>query len=121
MHRVDAVGISLGVHRELTEGIGSLLGWRKGVHQKKTKTRRKIIGGLTMTGAKELQPYDGPRSSLSIGLGFGRCSGISPEFTRRFTEGIGKFAESMSEDRREKTRKLTASMPEATRLAEVRS
>ncbi|RZR90825.1 hypothetical protein BHM03_00018818 [Ensete ventricosum] len=72
-----------------------------------------------MTGAKELQPYDGPRSSLSIGLGFGRCSGISPEFTRRFAEGIGKLAGSMSEDRREKTRKLIASMPEATRLAKV--
>ncbi|RRT42899.1 hypothetical protein B296_00041029 [Ensete ventricosum] len=44
MHRVDAVGNSLGVYRELTEGIGSLLGWCKGVRQKKTETRRKIIG-----------------------------------------------------------------------------
>ncbi|RWW41350.1 hypothetical protein BHE74_00053169, partial [Ensete ventricosum] len=45
MHRVDAVGNSPGVCRKLTEGIGSLLGWRKGVRQKKTETRRKIIGG----------------------------------------------------------------------------
>ncbi|RZS29255.1 hypothetical protein BHM03_00062978 [Ensete ventricosum] len=44
MHRVDAVGNSLRVCRELTEGIESLLGWRKGVCQKKTKTHRKIIG-----------------------------------------------------------------------------
>ncbi|RZS29425.1 hypothetical protein BHM03_00063161, partial [Ensete ventricosum] len=41
----DAVGNSSGVRRELTEGIGSLLGWRKGVRRKKTKTHRKIVGG----------------------------------------------------------------------------
>ncbi|RWW26016.1 hypothetical protein GW17_00009621 [Ensete ventricosum] len=34
----NAVGNSLGVHRELTKGIRSLPGWRKGV-------RRKIVGG----------------------------------------------------------------------------
>ncbi|RWW40653.1 hypothetical protein BHE74_00053910 [Ensete ventricosum] len=45
MHRVNAVGNLLGVRRELTEGIESLLGWRKGVRQKKTETHRKIIGG----------------------------------------------------------------------------
>ncbi|RWW76020.1 hypothetical protein BHE74_00015921, partial [Ensete ventricosum] len=44
MHRVDAFGNSLGVCRKLTEGIGSLLGWRKGVRQKKTETSRKIFG-----------------------------------------------------------------------------
>ncbi|RWW63883.1 hypothetical protein BHE74_00028914 [Ensete ventricosum] len=43
MHRVDAFWNSLGVCRKLVEGIGSLLGWRKGVRQKKTKTRWKII------------------------------------------------------------------------------
>ncbi|RWW36734.1 hypothetical protein BHE74_00058223 [Ensete ventricosum] len=42
----DAVGNSSGVRRGLAESIGSLPGWRKGVHQKKTETRRKIIGGL---------------------------------------------------------------------------
>ncbi|RWV86134.1 hypothetical protein GW17_00052005 [Ensete ventricosum] len=45
MHRVDAVGNSLGVCRELAEGIESLSGWCKGVRQKKTEIRRKIIGG----------------------------------------------------------------------------
>ncbi|RRT43470.1 hypothetical protein B296_00031887 [Ensete ventricosum] len=45
MHRVDAIGNSPGVRRELTEGIGSSPGWRKGVRQKKTKTHRKIVGG----------------------------------------------------------------------------
>ncbi|RWW83402.1 hypothetical protein BHE74_00008096 [Ensete ventricosum] len=45
MHRVDAVGNSPGVRWELTEGIRSLLGWCKGVRQKKTETRWKIIGG----------------------------------------------------------------------------
>ncbi|RZR89742.1 hypothetical protein BHM03_00017538 [Ensete ventricosum] len=40
------VGNSLGVRWELTEGIGSLPGWRKRVRQKKTETRRKIVGGI---------------------------------------------------------------------------
>ncbi|RZR73030.1 hypothetical protein BHM03_00019270 [Ensete ventricosum] len=43
MHRADAVGNSPGVHWELVEGIGSLSGWHKRVHQKKTETRLKII------------------------------------------------------------------------------
>ncbi|RRT42403.1 hypothetical protein B296_00041390, partial [Ensete ventricosum] len=45
MHRVNAVGNSQGGRRKLNEGIGSLSGERKGVRQKKTETRRKIIGG----------------------------------------------------------------------------
>ncbi|RWV93987.1 hypothetical protein GW17_00043515 [Ensete ventricosum] len=45
MYRVDAIGNSPGVHRKLIEGIGSLLGWRKGVYQKKTETRWKIVKG----------------------------------------------------------------------------
>ncbi|RWW87209.1 hypothetical protein BHE74_00003980 [Ensete ventricosum] len=45
MHRVNTIGNSPGVRRELPEGIGSLLGWRKGVRHKKTETRQKIIDG----------------------------------------------------------------------------
>ncbi|RWW01351.1 hypothetical protein GW17_00035618 [Ensete ventricosum] len=45
MHRVNAVGNSSGVRRELAEGIGSLPRWRKGVRQKKIETRQKIVGG----------------------------------------------------------------------------
>ncbi|RWW07733.1 hypothetical protein GW17_00028875 [Ensete ventricosum] len=45
----DAVGNSPRVCRELAKGIGSLLGWRKGVHWKKTETRRKIIEGSRNT------------------------------------------------------------------------
>ncbi|RWV91379.1 hypothetical protein GW17_00046334 [Ensete ventricosum] len=44
MHRVDAVGNSSRVCRELTEGIGSLPGWCKGVHQKKTETDGRLSG-----------------------------------------------------------------------------
>ncbi|RWV86990.1 hypothetical protein GW17_00051062 [Ensete ventricosum] len=40
MHRVDVIGNSPGVHRELTEGIGSLLGWRKGVRRRPRLTGR---------------------------------------------------------------------------------
>ncbi|RWW76162.1 hypothetical protein BHE74_00015765 [Ensete ventricosum] len=72
-----------------------------------------------MTGAIELQPDDGPRSSLSIGLGFGRCSRISSEFTRRFTEGIEKLARNMLGDCRMKTIGLVVRMSEATGLAGV--
>ncbi|RRT33423.1 hypothetical protein B296_00055486, partial [Ensete ventricosum] len=43
MHRVDAFGNSLGVCRKLAKVIGSLLGWHKGVRQKKIETHRKII------------------------------------------------------------------------------
>ncbi|RWV78076.1 hypothetical protein GW17_00061015, partial [Ensete ventricosum] len=38
----DVVGNSPGVRQELTEGIGNLPRWRKGVHRKKTETRQKI-------------------------------------------------------------------------------
>ncbi|RWW63884.1 hypothetical protein BHE74_00028910 [Ensete ventricosum] len=72
-----------------------------------------------MIGAMELQPDDGLISSFSIGSGFGQCSGISPEFARRFVEGIGKLTGNISEDHRKKTRRLTARIPEATRLAGV--
>ncbi|RWW47706.1 hypothetical protein BHE74_00046270, partial [Ensete ventricosum] len=66
----------------------------------------KLAGRLTMTGAMELQLDDGPRSSLSIGLGFGRCSGISPKFARRFVEGIKKLARNTVGDYRKKTERL---------------
>ncbi|RRT50328.1 hypothetical protein B296_00019618 [Ensete ventricosum] len=42
-YNYGAVGNLLGGRRKLAEGIGSLLGWRKGVRQKKTKTRWKIV------------------------------------------------------------------------------
>ncbi|RWV84182.1 hypothetical protein GW17_00054123 [Ensete ventricosum] len=96
MHRVDAVGNSPGVRRDLAKDIGSLLGWRKG-----------------------LQPDDGPRSSLSIGPEIGRCSGISPKFARRFAEGIGKLAGNTPRDHRKKTKRLTTRMPEAAGLVGV--
>ncbi|RWV88951.1 hypothetical protein GW17_00048921 [Ensete ventricosum] len=124
MHRVDVVGNSPGVRRKLAEDIGSLPGWRKGVRQKRPRlvgrlsgVAEKLAGRLTMIGAMELQPDDGPRTSLSIGPGFGRCSGISPKFARRFAEGIGKLAVNTSGDRRKKTGRLAARMSEAAGLA----
>ncbi|RWW74504.1 hypothetical protein BHE74_00017570 [Ensete ventricosum] len=53
-----------------------------------------------MTGSVELQPDNGPRSSLSIGPGFERCGGFRREFARRFVEGIGKLAENTPGDHR---------------------
>ncbi|RWW43887.1 hypothetical protein BHE74_00050394 [Ensete ventricosum] len=69
--------------------------------------------------AKKLAGNDGPRSSLSIGPGFRQCSGISPKFAWRFTEGIGKLARNMSGDHRKKTRGLIARMPEGAGLTGV--
>ncbi|RRT39778.1 hypothetical protein B296_00014296 [Ensete ventricosum] len=48
--------------------------------------------------------------------GFRRCSGISPEFARRFAEGIEKLARNMSGDFRKKTIGLVARIPEAVGL-----
>ncbi|RWV94987.1 hypothetical protein BHE74_00058902 [Ensete ventricosum] len=53
----------------------------------------------------ELQPDNGPRSSLSIGPGCGRCGGFRWEFTRRFTEGIGKLAGNTPGDHRKEDQK----------------
>ncbi|RWW11386.1 hypothetical protein BHE74_00033330 [Ensete ventricosum] len=69
----------------------------------------------------KLQPDNGPRSSLSNGSEFERCSGILPTFARRFAERIGKLAGNTPGDRRKKTERLTARMPEATGLARVMS
>ncbi|RWV95882.1 hypothetical protein GW17_00041449 [Ensete ventricosum] len=62
----------------------------------------KLIGswdGLVM----DLQPDDGPRSSLCIGLGLDDAVGPHREFARRFTEGIRKLTGSIPEDHRKKT------------------
>ncbi|RWW82032.1 hypothetical protein BHE74_00009526 [Ensete ventricosum] len=64
----------------------------------------------------ELQLDDGQRSSFSIGPGFRRCSGISPKFTRRFAEGIGKLIRNTPGDHRKKTGRLAVTIPEPIRL-----
>ncbi|RWW52146.1 hypothetical protein BHE74_00041450, partial [Ensete ventricosum] len=70
-----------------------------------------------MTGVMELQPDDGPRSSLSIRPGFRQCSRISPKFARRFTEEIRKLAGNMPRDCQKKTGRLTVRIPKAAGLA----
>ncbi|RZS26575.1 hypothetical protein BHM03_00059932 [Ensete ventricosum] len=91
MHRVDAVRNSPGVCRELAEGIISLLGWCKGVRQKNIETHRKIIGGSRKA------------------------------YREIFVEWIGKLAGNTPRDRRKKTGRLAARMPEATALVGVLS
>ncbi|RRT64557.1 hypothetical protein B296_00001189 [Ensete ventricosum] len=119
MHSVDAVGNLLGVRKELVEGVESLSGWRNGVRQKKIRLTERLSGQpKSLSG---LQPDNGPRSSLSIRSGFGRCSGISPKFVRRFTKEIGKLAGNTLGDRRKKTERLTARMPEVAGLAGIES
>ncbi|RWV82571.1 hypothetical protein GW17_00055918 [Ensete ventricosum] len=60
---------------------------------------------------------DGPRSSLGIGPGSDNALGLLQEFARRFAEGIRKLIGNTPGERREKIGRLTARMPEATRLA----
>ncbi|RWV95335.1 hypothetical protein GW17_00042044 [Ensete ventricosum] len=88
-HRVDPVGNLSGVCRELAEGIGSLLGWGKGVRQKKNETRRKIDGGSQKAYRELVWSYDGLRSSLGIGPGLDDAVGPRREFARRFAKGSG--------------------------------
>ncbi|RWW36958.1 hypothetical protein BHE74_00057984, partial [Ensete ventricosum] len=102
----DGVENSPGVRRELAKDVKSLPGWRKGVRQKKTKTRRKIIGG-SRKACRE----------LGIGLGLDDVVGPRHDFARRFAEGIGKLAGNTSIDHRKKTRRLFARIQEVVRLA----
>ncbi|RRT72568.1 hypothetical protein B296_00002668 [Ensete ventricosum] len=51
----------------------------------------------------ELQPDNEPRSSLGIRPGLDDAVGPRREFFRRFAEGIGKLARSMSKNHRKKT------------------
>ncbi|RRT41391.1 hypothetical protein B296_00057871, partial [Ensete ventricosum] len=98
----DAVRNSPRVHREFDEGVGNLPGWHKGVHRKKTKTHRKIVGG-SQKACQELEGSDdtiGPRR----------------EFARRFTEEIGKLVGNTSGDRQKKSRRLASRMSEAVKL-----
>ncbi|RRT35993.1 hypothetical protein B296_00029239 [Ensete ventricosum] len=65
--------------------------------------RRPRLAGRLSGVAEKLAGNDGPRSNMSIEPRFGRCSGISPKFTRRFVERIRKFAGNMSRDYQKKT------------------
>ncbi|RRT41370.1 hypothetical protein B296_00004512 [Ensete ventricosum] len=128
MHRVNAIGNLLGVRRELAkvsgvcqDGAREFARRRLRITERLSGVAEKLVGRLTMIGAIKLQPDDRPRSSLSIGPGLGRCSGISPEFARRFAKGIEKLAGNMLGDCRKKTIGLIARMPKATGLARVRS
>ncbi|RWW56437.1 hypothetical protein BHE74_00036847 [Ensete ventricosum] len=86
MHRVDAFGNSPGVCRKLAKGIGSLLGWHKGVRQKKIETHRKIIGG-----SRKACRESGCSNDVV---------GSRWKFTSRFVEGIGKLARNVKGDHR---------------------
>ncbi|RWV93092.1 hypothetical protein GW17_00044480 [Ensete ventricosum] len=94
MHRVDAIGNLLGVLQKLKEGIGSLLGWRKGVCQKKTETRQKIIGGSRKA-----------CRDLGIGPGLDDAVGSRRKFARRFVKEIEKLAGNAKGDYREEDRR----------------
>ncbi|RWW22998.1 hypothetical protein BHE74_00041200 [Ensete ventricosum] len=81
MHRVDAVGNSLGVRRELTEGIRSLPG-----DTREFARRRLRLAGRLLGVAEKLAGND--------------VVGSRQEFARRFAEGIRKLARNTPGDRR---------------------
>ncbi|RWV85779.1 hypothetical protein GW17_00052405, partial [Ensete ventricosum] len=88
MHRVDAVGNLPGVRRELAEGIGSLLGWRKGIHQKKIETRWKIVEG-SRKAYRDLLGDSSKGSGSSLGTSrkiTGRRPEDSPQEYRRLPD-----------------------------------
>ncbi|RWW50018.1 hypothetical protein BHE74_00043757, partial [Ensete ventricosum] len=97
MHRVDAFENSPGVCRKLTEGIGSLPGWRKGVHQKKTETHQNIVR-VSRKAYRE-------SGCLGIELSSDDAVGSCRKFARRFAEGIGKLTRNAKRDRREEDRR----------------
>ncbi|RRT76360.1 hypothetical protein B296_00007830 [Ensete ventricosum] len=74
-----------------------------------------------MKGAIELQPDDGPRSSLGIGPGSDDAMEPRQEFARRFVEGIGKLAGNTLGDRWKKTIGLATRMFKATGLGGTQS
>ncbi|RRT34495.1 hypothetical protein B296_00008702 [Ensete ventricosum] len=103
----DAVRSRQKFARRFAEGIGKFAGNAKGDRREEDRrTCRKIAGGLTMIGAMELQPDDGPRSSLGIRPGSDDEVRPCRKFTRRFVEGIGKLAWNTPGDHRKKTRRL---------------
>ncbi|RWW77923.1 hypothetical protein BHE74_00013876 [Ensete ventricosum] len=116
MHRVNAIGNLLGVRRELAKVSGVCQDGTREFARRRLRITERLSGV-----AEKLAGNDGPRSSLSIGPGLGRCSGISPEFARRFAEGIEKLAGNMLGDCRKKTIGLIARMPKAAGLTRVRS
>ncbi|RRT50588.1 hypothetical protein B296_00051657 [Ensete ventricosum] len=76
------------VRRELVKGIGRLLGWCKGVREKKTMTRQKIIGD-SRKAYREFGRFNHDRrrsyrldmdlrSILGIRPRIGRCRGSLP-------------------------------------------
>ncbi|RRT68060.1 hypothetical protein B296_00011726 [Ensete ventricosum] len=94
----DAVRNSPRVRRELAEGIGSLLGWRKGVRRKKTETCRKVVGGsrkacreFNHDSEKELQIKHGPmiklRHQAKVWTMLWELTGSSLGLCRRYRKG----------------------------------
>ncbi|RWV94679.1 hypothetical protein GW17_00042756 [Ensete ventricosum] len=86
------VGNSPRVRRKLVEGNGSLPGWRKGVRQKKTETRWKIVGVAEKLAGNDV--VGSRRSSLGdSSKGSGTCWEItekrskdSPQECRRLSD-----------------------------------
>ncbi|RWV76839.1 hypothetical protein GW17_00062438 [Ensete ventricosum] len=110
--RQECVGSSPRVSGVCQDGVREFARRKLRLTGRLSMVAEKLVGRAT-----ELQPDDEPRSSLSIGPGFGRCSGISLEFARRFAEGIMKLAGNTPEDRWKKTERLSQ---ECQRLSDWR-
>ncbi|RWV94067.1 hypothetical protein GW17_00043432 [Ensete ventricosum] len=97
--RQECVGSTPRVSRVCYDGAREFARRKSRLAGRLSGVAEKLIGRLTMIGAMELQPDDGPRSSLSIGPSLDDTMGPHWEFARRFAEGIGKLTgRSLEED-----------------------
>ncbi|RZS17408.1 hypothetical protein BHM03_00049562 [Ensete ventricosum] len=117
----NAVGNSPGVRRELIEGIGSLSGWYKGVHRKRTKTRRKTVEGINHDDEKELQIIHEPRIKLRHRAKIWTIRWELAESSLGLCKGIEKIAKNIPRDCQRKTVRLFAGNVVGCRIEGVRS
>ncbi|RWV78765.1 hypothetical protein GW17_00060210 [Ensete ventricosum] len=98
--RQECVGSSPRVSGDCQDGTKEFARRRSRLVGRLSGVAEKLAGSLTMTASMELQPDNGPRSSLSIGPGFGRCGEFRQEFARRFADGIMKLTGNTPGDHR---------------------
>ncbi|RRT36537.1 hypothetical protein B296_00057072 [Ensete ventricosum] len=114
--RKECIGCSSRVSGVRRDGTREFARRRLRLVRRLSGVAEKLAGILTMTGSMELQPDNGPRSSLGIGPSSDDEVGSHWEFARRFYEGIGKLAGKRREIAGKKTGVLVARMIEAIGL-----
>ncbi|RRT31995.1 hypothetical protein B296_00057367 [Ensete ventricosum] len=97
--RLECVRSSSRVSGTYQDGVREFARRRPRLVGRLSGVAERLAESLTTTGAIELQPDDGPRSSLGIGPGSDDAMGPRREFARRFVEEIEKLAGNTPGDR----------------------